>query len=113
MDNRDHREARHSPVSAPYRDRRKAASAWSRRRLNSRHSRESRDADAMIGLEQAVDCPRAISSHRCRSGIGARMAQEVADPRSGHLPSRSEEHTSELQSLMPISYAVFCFTKKI
>src|SRR3546814_7942873 len=24
------------------------------------------------------------------------------------LPYRSEEHTSELQSLMPISYAVFC-----
>src|SRR3546814_7526367 len=27
-------------------------------------------------------------------------------------PSRSEEHTSELQSLMRISYAVFCLTKK-
>src|SRR3546814_2463552 len=26
--------------------------------------------------------------------------------------SRSEEHTSELQSLMRISYAVFCWTKK-
>src|SRR3546814_2600630 len=25
---------------------------------------------------------------------------------------RSEEHTSELQSLMPTSYAVFCLTKK-
>src|SRR3546814_8732872 len=29
------------------------------------------------------------------------------------LRSRSEEHTSELQSLMRISYAVFCLTKKI
>src|SRR3546814_2985654 len=27
-------------------------------------------------------------------------------------PRRSEEHTSELQSLMRISYAVFCFKKK-
>src|SRR3546814_1819638 len=27
--------------------------------------------------------------------------------------SRSEEHTSELQSLMRISYAVFCLNKKI
>src|SRR3546814_10447624 len=27
-------------------------------------------------------------------------------------PERSEEHTSELQSLMRISYAVFCLTKK-
>src|SRR3546814_6763094 len=28
------------------------------------------------------------------------------------FPARSEEHTSELQSLMRISYAVFCLTKK-
>src|SRR3546814_10023688 len=30
----------------------------------------------------------------------------------GKLNYRSEEHTSELQSLMRISYAVFCLTKK-
>src|SRR3546814_1064641 len=30
----------------------------------------------------------------------------------GALPARSEEHTSELQSLMRISYAVFCLKKK-
>src|SRR3546814_4193373 len=30
----------------------------------------------------------------------------------GARPSRSEEHTSELQSLMRISYAVFCLKKK-
>src|SRR3546814_2537398 len=30
----------------------------------------------------------------------------------GTPPSRSEEHTSELQSLMRISYAVFCLKKK-
>src|SRR3546814_6049501 len=30
----------------------------------------------------------------------------------GGWPSRSEEHTSELQSLMRISYAVFCLKKK-
>src|SRR3546814_5062085 len=29
-----------------------------------------------------------------------------------HLIGRSEEHTSELQSLMRISYAVFCLKKK-
>src|SRR3546814_5765563 len=28
------------------------------------------------------------------------------------IEARSEEHTSELQSLMRISYAVFCFKKK-
>src|SRR3546814_3535996 len=30
----------------------------------------------------------------------------------GPVTERSEEHTSELQSLMRISYAVFCLTKK-
>src|SRR3546814_7870477 len=32
--------------------------------------------------------------------------------REGHDLERSEEHTSELQSLMRISYAVFCLKKK-
>src|SRR3546814_4592974 len=32
--------------------------------------------------------------------------------RSDGTPTRSEEHTSELQSLMRISYAVFCLKKK-
>src|SRR3546814_3557534 len=32
--------------------------------------------------------------------------------KTGAFPSRSEEHTSELQSLMRISYAVFCLKKK-
>src|SRR3546814_8404510 len=31
---------------------------------------------------------------------------------TGYVMRRSEEHTSELQSLMRISYAVFCLTKK-
>src|SRR3546814_6859574 len=33
-------------------------------------------------------------------------------PAGGITDSRSEEHTSELQSLMRISYAVFCLKKK-
>src|SRR3546814_7331137 len=32
---------------------------------------------------------------------------------AGRIEIRSEEHTSELQSLMRISYAVFCLKKKI
>src|SRR3546814_4863456 len=38
----------------------------------------------------------------------------VTRPRSvhDHFRGRSEEHTSELQSLMRISYAVFCLKKK-
>src|SRR3546814_1642448 len=34
------------------------------------------------------------------------------DFRDGGAVTRSEEHTSELQSLMRISYAVFCLKKK-
>src|SRR3546814_5711183 len=34
-------------------------------------------------------------------------------PRGAKFSGRSEEHTSELQSLMRISYAVFCLKKKI
>src|SRR3546814_1932785 len=33
-------------------------------------------------------------------------------PKAPQPPTRSEEHTSELQSLMRISYAVFCLKKK-
>src|SRR3546814_9163611 len=36
----------------------------------------------------------------------------AVDPRAHRLLIRSEEHTSELQSLMRISYAVFCLKKK-
>src|SRR3546814_9523595 len=43
--------------------------------------------------------------------VAAHLRQEgVAQNDEG--PRRSEEHTSELQSLMRISYAVFCLTKK-
>src|SRR3546814_9786321 len=41
-----------------------------------------------------------------------RSAFDKADPYRIRHPERSEEHTSELQSLMRISYAVFCLNKK-
>src|SRR3546814_9132982 len=42
------------------------------------------------------------------------QGQSQGDPRlaGARRPHRSEEHTSELQSLMRISYAVFCLKKK-
>src|SRR3546814_10091887 len=45
----------------------------------------------------------------------SRTARAHRPPCRGHRlppPLRSEEHTSELQSLMRISYAVFCLKKK-
>src|SRR3546814_8665996 len=38
--------------------------------------------------------------------------EDPAKPWLLETPQRSEEHTSELQSLMTISYAVFCMKKK-
>src|SRR3546814_6926024 len=40
------------------------------------------------------------------------LGDEKEPPAYGDDPDRSEEHTSELQSLMRISYAVFCLKKK-
>src|SRR3546814_8345570 len=54
-------------------------------------------------------------SYAARNGRNRRP--EAAHVRGHSLPApalrRSEEHTSELQSLMRISYAVFCLKKKI
>src|SRR3546814_4373310 len=53
-----------------------------------------------------------------RELLGQDLAQEVGESvlrRPDEIPgrrARSEEHTSELQSLMRISYAVFCLKKK-
>src|SRR3546814_2014563 len=46
---------------------------------------------------------------RLRISTGAGIVMLMPDDRR---ESRSEEHTSELQSLMRISYAVFCLKKK-
>src|SRR3546814_4830383 len=45
-----------------------------------------------------------------QEGLGQAVRPAVLDRR---FRARSEEHTSELQSLMRISYAVFCLKKKI
>src|SRR3546814_4122836 len=56
--------------------------------------------------------------HRAGDGIPDRPQIDVRDLAlegvgdAGIVGQRSEEHTSELQSLMRISYAVFCLKKK-
>src|SRR3546814_9559708 len=49
---------------------------------------------------------------RMAAGRTGRRRQRSASARAARRQVRSEEHTSELQSLMRISYAVFCLTKK-
>src|SRR3546814_7536548 len=48
---------------------------------------------------------------RAEPALGTPPGTVVLASSEGHGP-RSEEHTSELQSLMRISYAVFCLKKK-
>src|SRR3546814_3221892 len=50
-----------------------------------------------------------LAMHLPRFGIAATLV-DGTDP--GAIAERSEEHTSDLQSLMRISYAVFCMKKK-
>src|SRR3546814_6406762 len=61
--------------------------------------------------------PRRARAFRCGSRTGGmrcvmtgRIGRIAPCGRTGSM--RSEEHTSELQSLMRISYAVFCLKKK-
>src|SRR3546814_3383272 len=72
------------------------------------------------GCLPVFDRSQCIHERQCGVGQFARKPQ-VAAPicrrgRTSHLPrlfrGRSEEHTSELQSLMRSSYAVFCLKKK-
>src|SRR3546814_3421507 len=69
-------------------------------------TRRYRDAQDRSEVPRTVPL-RHISSQRTALGAKARSFEPEI-----HRSSRSEEHTSELQSLMRISYAVFCLKKK-
>src|SRR3546814_7747873 len=74
-----------------------------------------------IGIERSH--PARASAHVVPQGrfgwLGFGACEQASDQRTHartercqDLSGRSEEHTSELQSLMRISYAVFCLKKK-
>src|SRR3546814_7190033 len=80
---------------------------------------------ALIGLPGQIGhvSPAALSQTvKMKSKVGAPGCENssqlferrpvVSKPSSARRASRSEEHTSELQSLMRISYAVFCLKHK-
>src|SRR3546814_10794566 len=90
-----------------YRDRRSVfARLGNRRYRNPVVTRARRRGEAKFG-----------SGRRFDRGAGRQQVSRpdrriVAPARGGRSGVRSEEHTSELQSLMRISYAVFCLKKK-
>src|SRR3546814_5735073 len=80
--------------------------------------RPTLDADcAGVGIAciiAAWSCAAWMSPPADEGASPQRPGLRTSDPAhfgAGRL-ERSEEHTSELQSLMRISYAVFCFKKK-
>src|SRR3546814_9752476 len=79
----------------------------------------------LVSADPLAETPPGVQAWRVRYWTSSQDSQRqevtgmVVAPREA-MPAqprhviawRSEEHTSELQSLMPISYAVFCLKKK-
>src|SRR3546814_3419597 len=88
----------------------------------SRYSGKLRNPQSMPARRDSRDIPSTsdrffISASRTSGRLGAIPNPQlpittVVTPSAGEGAQRSEEHTSELQSLMRISYAVFCLKKK-
>src|SRR3546814_4472552 len=99
----------------------------------------SDDPSQMVCAEGTGHCPKGLSGSRDQATPRAALARSMAAHKSSFaalsnaaalsnissgfsrfaslrsqisVSKRSEEHTSELQSLMRISYAVFCLKKK-
>src|SRR3546814_3930128 len=69
--------------------------------------------------ERKLHANRCLFATACAQATNPTATSSIQAPQSNRLivpvrkrVSRSEEHTSELQSLMRISYAVFCLQKK-
>src|SRR3546814_5595793 len=82
-------------------------------------ARHLEDLAARLQLRVALhqgDHRRDVAGQALRQALGHGVVVAVVEhPGGDHLQEdqrRSEEHTSELQSLMRISYAVFCLKKK-
>src|SRR3546814_10333296 len=70
----------------------------------------SSEAKATFGSDLEITVPEMCAEMAAAELIEAQRHALLVE--HGYRMARSEEHTSELQSLMRISYAVFCLKKK-
>src|SRR3546814_4224005 len=63
-------------------------------------------------LDQRLLDLTGVEDHRGSDGEAGQPGDDGSELLAAITRKRSEEHTSELQSLMRHSYAVFCLTKK-
>src|SRR3546814_6987850 len=97
------------PNSTLFRSRRHPLrSAPARRRSARARRRPSVQYAGLVGAGRTGGSTATESGDRARGAVDHRYGLG----RHGGALFRSEEHTSELQSLMRISYAVFCLKKK-
>src|SRR3546814_5905958 len=82
---------------------------WSSDVGSSDLSRRGEALANVVGAEAWADGAFFDDVDRCRQRAGLQQQRQIMRFLAGQ---RSEEHTSELQSLMRISYAVFCLQKK-
>src|SRR3546814_5311689 len=75
-------------------------------------SEDLRHALVIAPRDIAPQAPADLEAIRAARERTAQFREEMAERAGGMFDRRSEEHTSELQSLMRISYAVFCLKKK-
>src|SRR3546814_9895335 len=91
-------------------------SDWSSDVCSSDLSKEQIEDMASVGLPQLLDyvCAFIIKGLSViqRTQCGMALVSTSSICQGEQVALRSEEHTSELQSLMRISYAVFCLKKK-
>src|SRR3546814_5024607 len=74
------------------------------------------EREGVTWIEGALDQPDSLAEMAAGADVVMHIAGVVNVPTRAAFEAgnatRSEEHTSELQSLMRISYAVFCLKKK-
>src|SRR3546814_3845229 len=103
---------------------------WQARQDAGEQARQARDADAALAEDAAThQVPDEVTDHAIVVGYGRVGNQLAALLKARGVPvvvvegdadrvataresGRSEEHTSELQSLMRLTYAVYCLKKK-